>query len=406
MSALDVPWNHATPATYTVISAERTIGAAAAACAGILLAGWITRLFLPGWSGPVLLSSLGASSVLLFAVPASPMSHPWPLVGGHLCAGIIGVSCARYLPDPVLASAAAVAATILTMHLLRCLHPPGGGTALVAVLGGDDVQSLGYQFVLTPVALDVAVLLLVALLLERLLRKRMRPLLEEAALQRLQAPGDALTPPFGDQDLARAMANLDTYIDVSREDLCRIYGLAALHARLRALGDRRLGEVMDTEPCTAEFATPLAELWQCLQRRGKRAAAVLARNGEVVGVVTLGDFLRHAQELPEGDLQQRLQRLLHPDRLLESDQPEVAGQIMSRPAVTARADQRVREVARLLVEHQIRHLPVVDERGRFLGMFDAGEEPPPAAARAFNPTSGRHRSGIPSPESRRSSFPS
>ncbi|MFQ5488992.1 MAG: HPP family protein [Gammaproteobacteria bacterium] len=336
----------------------------------------MTRFFLPGWAGPLLVASMGASSVLLFVVPASPMSRPWPLVGGHLSASLMGVSCAQYIPDQALAAALAVAGSILAMHFLRCLHPPGGAAALVAVVGGEPIQQLGYQFLLTPVALDVAIMLGVASLLQHLLRGRAEvhglvagQSLVEDELQRPHGVSASLDASFSHADLDAALRGLNTYIDVSREDLHRIYDLALLHARTRSLDGLRASDGMRHEACAVEFAIPLDELWQMLQRKKQRGAVVVSSAGHVLGMVTISDFMRHANELEHENLSERLRHLMTPSGTLESDKPEVAGQIMSRPVITTRPQQRLAELVPVFANQRIHHLPVVDERDRLTGML-------------------------------------
>ena len=112
---------------------------------GILL---ISQLSLNMQGASVLVASMGASAVLLFAVPHGALSQPWPVLGGHL----------------VFAAALAVALAIGAMHYLNCIHPPGGATALSAVIGGDAIHQLGFQYVLTPVLLNVIIVLVVAIL--------------------------------------------------------------------------------------------------------------------------------------------------------------------------------------------------------------------------------------------------
>ncbi|MBT8420649.1 MAG: HPP family protein [Gammaproteobacteria bacterium] len=126
---------------------------------------WITRYFVPEGGVALVVASMGASAVLLFVVPASPFSQPWPLLAGHLIPGAIGVTCAMLIPDLVFAAAITVSLTILAMHYLRCTHPPGGATALTAVIGGPDIHALGYQFLLTPVAINVVIILVIAILI-------------------------------------------------------------------------------------------------------------------------------------------------------------------------------------------------------------------------------------------------
>ena len=124
---------------------------------GILLILLVTRQFLGTAASVLIVASMGASAVLLFAVPHGPLSQPWALTGGHLVSAVIGVSCYRLVPDLFVAAACAVGLAITAMHYLRCIHPPGGATALTTVIAGPEVHALGYEYVVTPVLLNVLV---------------------------------------------------------------------------------------------------------------------------------------------------------------------------------------------------------------------------------------------------------
>src|ERR1019366_10624709 len=109
---------------------------------------------------------------LLFAVPSSPLAQPWSIVGGNMVSAAIGVACAAHIDDLALACGLAASLAIGAMFALRCLHPPSGAVALTAVLGGPAVTSLGYRFVLWPVAVDSLFLLLTALVFNVAVRRR------------------------------------------------------------------------------------------------------------------------------------------------------------------------------------------------------------------------------------------
>lgn len=115
---------------------------------------------------------MGASAVLLFGLPNSPLAQPWSIVGGNLVAGLIGVTTAMYVPYPALACGIAASLAIAVMFQLRCLHPPSGAVALTAILGGSGVQQLGYHFILTPVLLNSLCLALLAVLFNNLAGRR------------------------------------------------------------------------------------------------------------------------------------------------------------------------------------------------------------------------------------------
>ena len=108
-----------------------------------------------------MVASMGASSILLFLFSNSPAAQPRSLLGGHLVSAAVGVTCAAHIPDPSLASAVAIASAILAMGFFSCVHPPGGATALSAVVGGEQVLALGYQYVLVPVTLNALIVLIV-----------------------------------------------------------------------------------------------------------------------------------------------------------------------------------------------------------------------------------------------------
>ena len=129
---------------------------AAGALLGILSVYLLTHAVFPhgfvgSAGGALMLASMGASAVLLFAVPQGVLSQPWAVLGGHLLSALIGVSCQQLFPGEAWTAALAVGLAVGAMHYLRCIHPPGGATALAAVIGGADVHALGYQYVLTPV---------------------------------------------------------------------------------------------------------------------------------------------------------------------------------------------------------------------------------------------------------------
>lgn len=149
-------------------------------CCGAFLAiagvGLIHEQFFEGTALLLMISSFGASAVLLFGAPRSPLAQPRNLVGGHLLAAVVGVVAFKLLGDQVwLVEAGAVAAAIALMHLSRTLHPPGGATALLPVIGGDQIQDLGFLFVVVPVGLGVMVLLLAAVLFNNIPRTRRYP---------------------------------------------------------------------------------------------------------------------------------------------------------------------------------------------------------------------------------------
>ena len=123
-----------------------------------------------------LVGSFGASAVLLYGIPASPYAQPRNLIGGHVISAIIGVTCvAIFTTYPAIAAAFAVSLSLAAMHLTRTVHPPGGATALIAVVGGENIHALGYWFVLTPILFGAVLMLVVAVLVNNISAHRRYP---------------------------------------------------------------------------------------------------------------------------------------------------------------------------------------------------------------------------------------
>ncbi len=119
-------------------------------------------------SGLVLIGSLGASAVLIYGTPMAEFAQPRNLVGGHCVSAVVGVTAFLLFGSSMLAAPAAVSLSVVAMHFTRTLHPPGGATALIAVIGGDNIHALGYRYVLSPVLLGSLLMLLVALLVNNM----------------------------------------------------------------------------------------------------------------------------------------------------------------------------------------------------------------------------------------------
>jgi len=190
--------------------------------AGILAIFLASSHFLSPQSVALIVASMGASAVLLFAVPHGPLSQPWPVFTGHLVSAVIGVSCAKWIPDLFVASAVAVGLAIGAMHYLRAIHPPGGATALTAVAGGADIQALGYQFVLTPVLLNVLVILVIAVAFNASFPWRRYPAYYRKSKAAAKQPYDHISH----GDLVYALSEINSFVDISEQDLLRIYNIA------------------------------------------------------------------------------------------------------------------------------------------------------------------------------------
>jgi CBS-domain-containing membrane protein len=142
---------------------------------GIGLIGYLQSRSFSELDNLFLIGSFGASSVLIYGVIQSPLAQPRNLVGGHLIAAFVGVSIRYLVPEVWLACALAVSISIVLMQITRTLHPPGGATALIAIIGSQKIKDLGYMYVVSPVFTGVMILLLVALFFNNVTSHRRYP---------------------------------------------------------------------------------------------------------------------------------------------------------------------------------------------------------------------------------------
>ena len=175
-------------------------------------------------------ASMAAAAVLLFAAPHSPMAQPWPLLGGNMLSGVIGVAAVIWIPDPIWAAACAIGLSIFAMHILSCLHPPGAATAMGMVLGGDLIRQHGWEWAIGNLLVNTLLMLLLALVINNLMRGRRYPLRHAAPVA---VPARVSGEP-DKEDIEWALERVGGMVDVDEEELVEICRLAAERARKRA----------------------------------------------------------------------------------------------------------------------------------------------------------------------------
>ena len=206
--------------TFARVVAADWLRSAIGACLGVIASGAITALFVDtSASLLVLVAPIGASAVLLFAVPASPLAQPWAILGGNFVSALAGVTVMQLVASPLLAAGLAVGAAIAAMSLLRCLHPPGGAVALTAVLGGEGIVELGYQFAAMPVFVNSALLAGAAMIFNRATGHSYPHRAHEQEAAAAPEPQVGLSS----EDFAAVLAEYGEALDITREDLERLY---------------------------------------------------------------------------------------------------------------------------------------------------------------------------------------
>lgn len=195
---------------------------------GIALTGLITTAaFGADWRLPILMVPLAATSVILYTLPASPLARPWAIVVGNVVSAVVGVVVAHWVPNLLLASGLAVGLAILAMGATRSLHPPGGSTALLAVLGGPTVASAGYSYALLPVGVNSVLLVVFGVLFHRYISGHPYPhVAGTPAPVPAPVPVPVPAPEPGNMsyaihpaDIDAAVARYGEVLDLDREDI-------------------------------------------------------------------------------------------------------------------------------------------------------------------------------------------
>jgi CBS domain-containing membrane protein len=358
------------PASTSVNHAER-LRASLGALIGIALTGWLSTLAMGLNLGAAwLIAPMGASAVLLFAQPASPLAQPWSITGGNLLSACIGVSCAKLITPPLAAAAVAIGLSIAAMLWLRCLHPPSGAVALTAVLGGPHIQAAGYGFVANPVALNTALLLLAALLYNRATGRRY-PHSQRADAPHPHQTRDARPTArlgFTPDDLQAVLKDYNQVLDVSFDDLEALFHRTETQAFQRRFGAKQCSDIMSKDVLSAEFATELAEAWDSMQTHQVQALPVIDRARRVIGIVTRANFLGQIDARAYPGLPARLRGLLQRTPNTHSSKAEVVGQIMSSPVTTAFDTTPLGDLVSLMADAGLHHIPVLNAQRRLVGM--------------------------------------
>ncbi len=284
---------------FRPILAGATLRERATAClgavVGISTTAVIGRAVLgEGVSLPFLVAPMGASSVLLFAVPASPMAQPWTIVGGNVISALVGVVVARFVHDPLLASGLAVGLAIGAMSLTRCLHPPGGAAALTAVLGGPTVEAAGLSFPFLPVGLNALALTLIGIVFHRLTWRAYPHVPAPTPAQRIST---ADLPPqvrigFREQDIDAALSDLGETLDIDRRDLDRLLRQVERRALERSHGKLVCADIMSRDVVSVRPDATVASAQALLAERGVRLLPAVDDQGRLRGVVGARELSR------------------------------------------------------------------------------------------------------------------
>lgn len=337
----------------------------------ILVIGAISHRYFDHQALPWIAASMGASAVILFSLSSSPLAQPWPFAGSHLISATVGVACVLWVGDPVWAAALSMAITVMLMFLTHTLHPPGGASALLPILMAEHVREVGFAYVLYPIGLNVALMLALAVVLNRWLLGRQYPVPPFEPHDELHHHADPRAMErtgITYDDLHSALADMDVYLDINEEQLTQIYKRAGVHAMRRRMGEMNCAQIMSKDVVVIGREATLDKAWDLLVFHRLRVLPVVDEAQRVVGIVSAMDVLggvnRRRLLARNRSLWQRLRGAF--DR--RAGMEWRVEHVMTESVVTVSGATHIADIVALLSEGGYHHLPVVDAQQRLVGM--------------------------------------
>ncbi|RKE36322.1 CBS domain-containing membrane protein [Paraburkholderia sp. BL23I1N1] len=331
---------------------------------GIAFTGGSMHVLLgPAANIPLLVAPMGASAVLLFAVPASPLAQPWSIIGGNLVSATVGVACASWIADPVGAAALAVALAICAMFALRCVHPPSGAVALTAVLGGPVVHALGYRYVLEPIAIQSVALLGAAIAYHAATGHRY----PHVAQSSVKGPASAApaSEGFTRADLESVLNRRGELLDIDTDDLESLLRDVQLQAYARTFNELTCADIMSRSLVAVSATTRASAAWSLLKQRHIKALPVTDERQHVIGIVTRVDLVDKRAFSKGAGLSSPVQRWF---RRSITPAPLV-GALMNVDVHTVDATTPIVELVPVFANYGHHHIPVLDSNQRLAGMI-------------------------------------
>ena len=338
----------------------------------ILMVAWVTQKCGVSPAYPIIIASMGASAVILFILPGSPLAQPWPLVGGHLVSAIIGISCAQLFTDTIVASACASGGSVLAMLLLRCLHPPGAATALTPILAGDPANLMNYSFVLMPVGINVAIMLVMAIAINRWVLRYEYPTVPHQADNKKHKHDTLIQPSqrtgISEQDLEQALENMDMFMDVSTGDLSKLLSDAQMQSFKRYRGNITCKDIMVKNILTVEYGTEVEEAWKIMHGEKLKAMPVIDRARRIIGIITWNDFLKFVNVGANETFPEKFRAFIRRSPNVTTDKPESVGHIMTSSVSVLLESTHIADLIPLMSNQGYRQIPIVNSENRLVGM--------------------------------------
>ncbi|OLY97482.1 HPP family protein [Polynucleobacter sphagniphilus] len=317
------------------------------------------------------MASLGASALLVFVLPSSPMAQPKAVIGGNIVSALVGVTCAILIPDPRLGIPIAIGVSILGMLFFKCLHAPAAATALSAILG----HIVTYRFALFPVLMDSLLLVLAGIFYNRITGKQYPHTEKSPGNISSKSPSAETMSLIEDKNaIAQVLAKYKEFIDINPGDLANIIRDVELHAYQQKLKSITCSAIMSSPVISVEMATPLEEAWIRIRKNHIKSLPVVDRNDRIVGIITLEHFLKYAAVDFDKTFGQRLQGFMRQSFSrasvkLSDAYPNAVGQVMQKTVRVISTNRNLLDLVTIFEGDGHHHLPVIDEHQKLAGMI-------------------------------------
>jgi CBS domain-containing membrane protein len=353
-----------------LLSWPERVRSAAGAFVGLALTATLMQvLFGSGAAFPMLIAPMGASAVLLFAVPASPLAQPWSLIGGNLVSATVGVACGILIPDPFIAAAIAAGCAIAGMFAFRCIHPPSGAVALTAVLGGPAIHALGFRFVLEPVFVQSALLLGSAMVYHAVTGHRYPHVAQVAG----QSAADAAAHhPSLRAYLEAVLRRRGELLDVNPDDLETLLRETEMQAYARSFGELTCRDIMSNPVISVAADATAGTAAYLLNQHRIKALPVVTEDRRVIGIVTRANLAGGDAEAGPAFIRRWRRRwsarrtglgIARPVRRISVED------LMTTHVHTVSTTTPIVELVPLFATHGHHHIPVLDAHRRLAGII-------------------------------------
>ncbi|MGK7651875.1 HPP family protein [Roseovarius sp. B08] len=317
--------------------------------------------------GLYLVAPFGASSVLLFAVPNSPLAQPWSAIVGNTVAALVAVAVCLLVEDPALRIGLAVGLAIMAMMLCRAIHPPAGAVAMTAAMSPDAIAHLGFWFAIAPIGAGTIALVVVAAIYARLTGRHY-------PFRQFDDPGkhgtDDRTPSerlgLSEEELTGILERYSQSFNLGVEDLARLIGAAELQAAAHFSGPMTAQDIMSRDLVTVCPETSLSEVADLFRQHRFTSLPVVERDAKFLGVIFQIHLISQARQdalrLDRG-YGAALRRLLDRNR----ENPTKAGEIMSVAGPRAMSHTPIGALLPMMADGDTDAVPVI-EYGRIIGI--------------------------------------